>query len=154
MDHHMQDGKSKEVRASITTIKKGEDELTIYYIGHASEPIPQQRKELLMMKGFICECHRCSTEHDDTQHSRCINQESTDCHHEMFGFQAFRRKMNRTNPSRNDVPVQIISYGTGPNMSRHDRRGVTDSVPPALRCHTTSMSTSNQEEDDASVHNY
>ncbi len=44
--------------------------------------------------------------------------------------------------SRNDVAylvrVQIIiSYGTGPNMSRHDRRGVTDSVPPALRCHTT-----------------
>jgi hypothetical protein len=72
-----QDGKAKEVRA-ITTIEKGE-ELTIDYIGHALEPIPQRRKELLMTKGFICECNRCSTEHDDTRRFKCINQESTDC---------------------------------------------------------------------------
>jgi hypothetical protein len=74
-----QDGKAKEIRA-IMTIEKG-DELTIdYYVGNALEPIPQRRQELLMTKGFICECDRCAAKGgDDTRRFLCINHDSTTC---------------------------------------------------------------------------
>jgi hypothetical protein len=73
-----QDGKAKEIRA-VATIEKGE-ELTVDYVGALLEPIPQRREELLITKGFLCECGRCAGKHgDDTRRFACINHESTNC---------------------------------------------------------------------------
>lgn len=72
-----QDGRAKEVRA-IKTIEEGE-ELTIDYVGEILEPIPQRRRELLLTKGFTCQCDRCSAEHDDTRRFRCVETKTTGC---------------------------------------------------------------------------
>jgi SET domain len=72
-----QDGTSKEVRA-ITTIEIGE-ELTVDYVGNALDPTAQRRDDLLKSKGFICQCERCSAEHDDTRRFKCITSAETAC---------------------------------------------------------------------------
>jgi len=72
-----QDGRAKEVRA-IKIIEEGE-ELTIDYVGEALEPTPQRRKELLMTKGFTCQCDRCSAGHDDTRRFCCVSHQETGC---------------------------------------------------------------------------
>ena len=48
------DGKAKEIRA-IDTIEEGE-ELTLDYVGEILEPVAQRRQELLVTKGFKCDC--------------------------------------------------------------------------------------------------
>lgn len=77
-----QDGKSKEVRA-IEIIEEGE-ELTIDYVGETMEPIPQRRRELLLTKGFTCQCGRCSAGHDDTRRFLCVLYESSGCNGTHF----------------------------------------------------------------------
>lgn len=72
-----QDGKAKEIRA-ISTIEKGE-ELTIDYVGNTLEPIPQRRQELLMTKGFICNCDRCAASHDVGRRFPCSNSKCNGC---------------------------------------------------------------------------
>ncbi len=55
MDHRA-DGKAKEGMSHYNNQeRRGVD--IIDYIGHALEPIPQQRKELLRMEGFFCGCN-------------------------------------------------------------------------------------------------
>jgi hypothetical protein len=72
-----QDGRAKEVRA-IKTIEEGE-ELTIDYVGETLEPIPHRRKELLVTKGFTCQCDRCSAKHDDTRRFLCVANKTNGC---------------------------------------------------------------------------
>lgn len=72
-----QDGRAKEVRA-IVAIEEG-DELTIDYVGESLEPTPQRRRELLLTKGFMCQCGRCSAEHDDTRRFRCVTHQESGC---------------------------------------------------------------------------
>lgn len=73
-----QDGKAKEIRA-ISTVEEGE-ELTVDYVGDLLDPIPQRREELMMTKGFLCQCTRCSGKHgDDTRRFKCSKYESTNC---------------------------------------------------------------------------
>jgi len=80
------DGRSKEIRA-INTIEEGE-ELTIDYVGDALEPIPQRRQELLVTKGFKCDCDRCSAKHDDTRRFPCASFQNTGCRGIHFLVQA------------------------------------------------------------------
>jgi SET domain len=77
-----QDGTAKEVRA-IKSIDEGE-QLTVDYVGQTTEPIPQRRRELMITKGFTCECDRCSAAYDDTRRFRCVNQEQRACPGEHF----------------------------------------------------------------------
>eukprot|EP00339_Tiarina_fusa_P005425 CAMPEP_0117014022 /NCGR_PEP_ID=MMETSP0472-20121206/11458_1 /TAXON_ID=693140 ORGANISM="Tiarina fusus, Strain LIS" /NCGR_SAMPLE_ID=MMETSP0472 /ASSEMBLY_ACC=CAM_ASM_000603 /LENGTH=505 /DNA_ID=CAMNT_0004717487 /DNA_START=90 /DNA_END=1604 /DNA_ORIENTATION=+ len=73
-----QDGKAKEIRA-IRTIEKGE-ELTVDYVGNVLGPIPERREELLVTKGFLCNCDRCSAQDgDDTRRFMCSQSPTTGC---------------------------------------------------------------------------
>jgi len=83
-----QDGRAKEIRA-ISTIEEGE-ELTIDYVGEVLEPIPHRRQELLITKGFLCECSRCAGKHgDDTRRFNCINYGEKNCSGVHFLHQPF-----------------------------------------------------------------
>jgi hypothetical protein len=88
-----QDGTSKEVRA-ISTIEVGE-ELTVDYVGNVLDPTPQRREDLLLTKGFVCECDRCSAEHDDTRRFKCIHNMDSGCR----GFHFLDQPTYSSNPS-------------------------------------------------------
>ena len=73
-----QDGKAKEIRA-IRSIKEGE-ELTVDYVGNVLQAIPERRQELLMTKGFLCNCDRCASESgDDTRRFPCSHRLTAGC---------------------------------------------------------------------------
>lgn len=96
-----QDGRCKEVRA-IEIIEEGE-ELTIDYVGETMEPIPQRRKELLLTKGFTCQCNRCSAGHDDTRRFQCVEHEMTGCNGAHFLVQ----------PDLSTEPTLLCCYHCG-----------------------------------------
>ena len=75
--HTLSDGCSKEIRV-IAPIEKGE-ELTVDYVGSKLDATHERRKELLLGKGFVCGCQRCSRKVDDTRRFKCSGHKITKC---------------------------------------------------------------------------